>query len=105
METSDVKLDWQSIMKTLKSNGRLHMLVAGLESFSISALDLIFGQKNISGSPTGSPPMLTTMREFSAWQAIKPQVEHFPMSKVNEALAYLEQGKALYRIILVNDFA
>jgi uncharacterized zinc-type alcohol dehydrogenase-like protein len=92
-------------MKTLKPNGRLHMLGAVLEPLSISALDLIFGQKNISGSPTGSPAMLSVMLEFAARHDIKPQVEHFPMSKVNEALAHLEQGKARYRIVLDNDFA
>lgn len=105
MVTSDVSLDWQSLMKTLKPNGRLHMLGAVLEPLSISALDLIFGQKNISGSPTGNPAMLSAMLEFAARHSIKPQVEHFQMSKVNEALAHLEQGKARYRIVLDNDFA
>lgn len=102
--TSDISLDWQVLLKTLKPNGRLHMLGAVLEPLSISALDLIFGQKNISGSPTGSPPMLSAMLEFAARHVIKPQVEHFPMSKVNEALAHLAQGKARYRIVLDNDF-
>lgn len=105
MVTSDVSLDWQSLMKTLKPNGRLHMLGAVLEPLSISALDLIFGQKNISGSPTGSPAMLSAMLEFAARHDIKPKVEYFPMSKVNEALVHLEQGKAQYRIVLDNDFA
>jgi alcohol/geraniol dehydrogenase (NADP+) len=105
MVTSDVTLDWQSLMKTLKPNGRLHMLGAVLEPLSISALDLIFGQKNISGSPTGSPAMLSAMLEFAARHDIKPKVEHFPMSKVNEALTHLVQGKARYRIVLDNDFA
>lgn len=104
MVTSDVTLDWQSLMKTLKPNGRLHMLGAVLEPLSISALDLIFGQKTISGSPTGSPAMLSAMLEFAARHDIKPKVEHFPMSKVNEALAHLEQGKARYRIVLESDF-
>jgi len=103
--TSDVSLDWQAYMKALKPNGRLHILGAVPEPLSIFAFDLIFGQKNVSGSPTGSPPMLSAMLEFAARHAIKPQVEHFPMSKVNEALAHLEHGKARYRVVLDNDFA
>ena len=103
--TSDVSLDWQAYMKALKPNGRLHVLGAVPEPLSISAFDLIFGQKNVSGSPTGSPPMLSAMLDFAARHAIKPQVEHFPMSKVNEALAHLEHGKARYRVVLDNDFA
>lgn len=102
--TSDVTLDWQAYMKVLKPNGLLHILAAIPEPLSISAFDLIFGQKSISGSPTGSPAMLSVMLEFAARHAIKPQVERFPMSKVNEALAHLAEGKARYRIVLDNDF-
>jgi uncharacterized zinc-type alcohol dehydrogenase-like protein len=32
-------------------------------------------------------------------------VEYFPMSRVNEAWAYLEAGKARYRIVLENDLS
>jgi len=35
---------------------------------------------------------------------ISPQVEHFPMSQVNDALAHLEARKARYRIVLDADF-
>jgi uncharacterized zinc-type alcohol dehydrogenase-like protein len=31
-------------------------------------------------------------------------VETFPMSRVNEALAHFEAGKARYRIVLENDW-
>jgi uncharacterized zinc-type alcohol dehydrogenase-like protein len=100
--TSAVTLDWSSLLKTLKPNGRLHLLGAVLEPISVSAMDLIFGQKNLSGSPTGSPAMLSAMLEFAARHRIQPQVEHFPMSKANEALEYLAQGNARYRIVLDN---
>ena len=33
-----------------------------------------------------------------------PQTEHFPMSKINEAFARLDSGKARYRIVLDADF-
>lgn len=36
---------------------------------------------------------------------IMPKVEHYPMSKINEAIAYLESGKANYRVVLDADFA
>ena len=65
---------------------------------------LIFGQKSVSGSPTGSPSMLADMLEFAARHHIAPQVEHFPMSQVNEALAHLAAGKAHYRVVLDADF-
>jgi uncharacterized zinc-type alcohol dehydrogenase-like protein len=40
------------------------------------------------------------MLEFCARHQILPQVEEFPMSKVNEAVDHLRSGKARYRIVL-----
>ena len=40
------------------------------------------------------------MLDFAARHQIAPQVEHFPMSNVNDALAHLKAGKARYRIVL-----
>ena len=71
---------------------------------AIPALGLIFGQRSVSGSPTGSPVTIATMLEFAARHRVAPQVEHFPMSRVNDALAHLKAGKARYRIVLDADF-
>lgn len=102
--TVNVPLDWATLLKTLKPNGRMHVVGAILEPMPIPAMNLIFGQKSISGSPTGSPAAIATMLEFAARHNIAPQVEHFPMSQVNEALAHLIDGKARYRIVLDADF-
>ena len=102
--TVNVPLDWATLLKTLKPNGRMHVVGAVLEPMPIPAMNLIFGQKSISGSPTGSPAAIATMLEFAARHNIAPQVEHFPMSQVNEALAHLIDGKARYRIVLDADF-
>ncbi|MDJ0516308.1 MAG: hypothetical protein QNJ74_08625 [Trichodesmium sp. MO_231.B1] len=40
------------------------------------------------------------MLEFAALHQIKPITEHFPMSKVNEAIEHLHSGKPRYRIVL-----
>nr|MBP6625853.1 alcohol dehydrogenase [Arenimonas sp.] len=63
------------------------------------------GQKCVSGSPTGSRGAIDAMLAFAARHQVAPQTEHFPMSKVNEALAHLRSGKARYRIVLDADFA
>jgi uncharacterized zinc-type alcohol dehydrogenase-like protein len=47
---------------------------------------------------------IATMLEFAARQHVAPQTEHFPMSRINEAFARLESGKARYRIVLDADF-
>ena len=40
------------------------------------------------------------MLDFAARHQITPQVERFPLSQVNDALAHLHEGKARYRIVL-----
>lgn len=40
------------------------------------------------------------MLDFAARHQILPQVEHFPMSRVNDALEHLEAGQARYRVVL-----
>jgi uncharacterized zinc-type alcohol dehydrogenase-like protein len=44
------------------------------------------------------------MLDFCNRHAIEPIIEEFPFSRVNEALAHLESGKARYRIVLRNNF-
>ena len=98
--TVNVPLNWPLMLKTLKTYGRMHVVGAVLEPMAIPAMGLIFGQKSVSGSPTGSPTMIASMLEFAARHKIAPQVEQFPLSKVNEAMSHLEAGKARYRLVL-----
>lgn len=98
--TVNTPLDWPALLKTLKPNGRMHVVGAILEPMPISAFDLIMGQKSISGSPTGGPPAISAMLDFAARHNIAPQVEHFPLSKVNDAIEHLVAGKARYRVVL-----
>jgi uncharacterized zinc-type alcohol dehydrogenase-like protein len=105
LNTANAALDWRAIIATLAPKGRLHHLGVVLEPMPVDAISLIMGQKNISGSPTGSPESIATMLDFAARHAIAPQVEHFPMSKVNQALDHLRAGKARYRIVLDADFS
>src|SRR5207247_1649136 len=69
-----------------------------------AAFSLILQQRSISGSPAGSPVAIQTMLDFVSRHGIEPQNEHFPMSKINEAFARLESGKARYTIVLDADF-
>ena len=103
ISTINVPLDIPGLLGTLAPKGILHVVGAVLEPMPIPAFGLIFGQKSVSGSPTGSPTAIDRMLAFSARHSIAPITETFPMSKVNDALDHLRAGKARYRIVLVND--
>ena len=104
ISTVNVPLDWDSLINTLAPNGRLHVVGAVTEPIPVGAFSLILAQRAVSGSPTGSPVAIEAMLDFAARHNIAPQTEHFPMSKINEAFARLESGKARYRIVLDADF-
>lgn len=104
LSTVNVPLDWDAMIGTLAPNGRLHVVGAVLEPIPVAAFSLIMQQRSVSGSPTGSPIDIATMLGFAARHSIAPQTEHFPMSRINEAFARLESGKARYRIVLDADF-
>lgn len=66
----------------------------------IPAFSLIGGEKAIGGSPLGSPALTRTMLNFCVRHNIYPDIEEFPMSKVNDAIEHLKDGLARYRIVL-----
>lgn len=103
LSTVNVPLDWNTYLKLLAPNGRLHFVGAVLETIPVKAFGLISGSKSISGSPLGSPAMIMDMLDFCALHQIAPQTEHFPMTAINDALAHMREGNARYRIVLDNE--
>jgi alcohol/geraniol dehydrogenase (NADP+) len=102
--TANAPLEWGALIATLAPRGRMHVAGAVPAPIPVNAFDLIGSEREISGSPTGSPVDIARMLDFAARHRIAPQVERFPMSRANEALAHLDAGKARYRIILDSDF-
>jgi len=102
INTTNVTLDWASYLKALGPKGRFYNVGMVLEPMAIPTGLLIAGERVVSGSPVGSPGLVSKMLEFSVRHNIYPEVEEFPMSKVNDALAHLEAGKARFRIVLKN---
>jgi uncharacterized zinc-type alcohol dehydrogenase-like protein len=98
--TANASLDWSAMLGTLRGKGRLHFVGIVPEAIPVHVFDLIPQQKTLSASPVGSPSTTATMLEFCARHQILPQVEHFPMSRVNDAVDHLRSGKARYRVVL-----
>jgi len=98
--TANAALDWDAYIAALAPGGCIHIVGAVLEPIPVSVFSLMGGQKSLSSSPTGSPAVIAEMLAFCAQHGIKPQVEHFPMSRVNDAMQHLRDGKARYRIVL-----
>ncbi|MHA3084424.1 NADPH-dependent aldehyde reductase Ahr [Acinetobacter sp. ANC 5383] len=104
LSTVNVTLDWTNYLHTLAPNGSVHLLGIPLEPIATPANLLISGAKSITGSPTGSPAALRTLLNFAARKNIAPQIELFPMSQINDAIARLHSGQVRYRVVLKADF-
>jgi alcohol/geraniol dehydrogenase (NADP+) len=103
LSTVNVSLNWDAYINALAPKGKLHNVGAVLEPIPVGAFSLIMAQRSISGSPVGSVATIADMLEFCGRHQIRPIVETFPMSKVNQALEHLHSGKARYRIVLTAD--
>ena len=103
--TANATLDWNSIIAMLAPQGRLHFVGVVLEPVPVHVMHLIGGQKSVSGSPTGSRSHIDCMLQFAQRHGIEPKVEHFPMSRANDAIEHLRNGKPHYRIVLDADFS
>jgi len=101
--TANANLNWDAYIAALAPRGRLHFVGVAPEAIPVHVFPFIGGQKSLSGSPLGSPATTADMLDFAARHKINAVTEMFPMSRVNEALAHLESGKARYRIVLQND--
>ena len=102
ISTVAVDMDWRKLAATLAPKGRLHFVGLVPGALNLQVLDIMSQQRSVSSSPVGAPQVIAKMLDFCARHNIKPQVEMFAMSDINEAMQHLEDGKARYRIVLKN---
>jgi alcohol/geraniol dehydrogenase (NADP+) len=103
LSTVNVPLNWEAYINALSTKGKFHTVGAVLEPIPVGAFSLIMKQRSISGTPLGSPATNADMLDFCARHSIKPIVETFKMSQVNEALEHVRAGKARYRVVLMAE--
>lgn len=57
----------------------------------------------LGGSAIGSPADIKAMLDLAVEKKITPWVETRPLREANQAIVDLDQGKARYRYVLVNE--
>ncbi len=103
LSATSTGLDWVPVVEMLRPRGNL-CLLGGLEiNLELPIINLFIGRKLISCSNVASRPIQKKMLNFAALHNILPQIEEFPMGKVNEAIAKLRAGKIRYRAVLSNS--
>lgn len=69
-----------------------------MNAFAFIAKGVKFG-----GSMIGPPGQIEEMLKLSAEKKIKPWINKYPMKDANKAIVDMDEGKARYRITLVNE--
>lgn len=72
--------------------------------FQVPAHPLAFGRKKLGSSLIGSPAEIREMLQLAADKNVQPLVEERPMKDANQVIVDMEQGKARYRYVLVNEW-
>jgi alcohol dehydrogenase (NADP+) len=94
----------EKYLHLLRTNGKFVQVGAPEDRLpALSAFSLIAKGCAIGGSSIGSPAEIEEMLQFAAQKNIKPWVEKRSLKDANKAIVDMEDGKARYRIVLVNE--
>jgi uncharacterized zinc-type alcohol dehydrogenase-like protein len=89
--------DVSAYINLLGRDGNLTMVGAPEKPFPVSAFNLIFGRRSLSGSPIGGIPETQEMLDFCGKHNITSDVEVIPIQKVNDAYERLLKADVKYR--------
>jgi len=85
----------------LAARGKLIVVGAPEDQIHLSAIPLIFGERSIYGSLTGTPIETEDTLAFTVLENIRPMIETAPLEQAADAYARMMQGKARFRMVLV----
>ena len=89
--------DINAYLNLLRRDGNITLVGAPEKPLAVSAFNLIFGRRSLSGSPIGGLAETQEMLDFCGAHNITADVEVIPIQKVNEAYERLLKSEVKYR--------
>src|SRR2546428_2737918 len=89
-----------SLVNGLGMNGRMMVVGAAPDPIEITPTQLIFGRKSVQGWSSGIPTDSEDTLRFAELTGVRPMIEKYPLTKVNDAYARMMSGKAQFRVVL-----
>ncbi|KAF2705138.1 GroES-like protein [Pleomassaria siparia CBS 279.74] len=91
-------------LRLLRTNGQFIQVGAPEDKLpAIAAFALIAKGCKIGGSQIGSPKEIEEMLAFAVEKKVTPWIQTRPMKDANKSVVDMEDGKARYRYVLVNE--
>lgn len=103
LSTVSVNLPWDDYVNALRPQGTLSVVGVPDGVMNISPFTLLMSEKHVSGGVPASRTETVQMLDFMARTGVRPRVELFAMSDINEALTHVRDGKARYRAVLAAE--
>lgn len=103
LNTCPAPIDYDLFLSLLGNGGKLVLIGIPATDIKVGNMALIFGQKSIVGSIVGGRQEMRKMLNIAMIGGVKPLIETMPLTKLNEAMEKVSQGKARYRVVLTTD--
>jgi alcohol dehydrogenase (NADP+) len=101
---SSPKMPLEQYLMLLRVNGQFIQIGAPEDKLpGFGAFSLMAKGAKIGGSAIGSPKQIEQMLELAAKKGVKTWNQNRPMKEVNKAVVDMDNGKARYRYVLVNE--
>jgi D-arabinose 1-dehydrogenase-like Zn-dependent alcohol dehydrogenase len=81
-------------------NGRLVIVGASADPFSVSSFQLLMARKSIAGWPSGTAMDSEDTLKFAASNGIRPMIETFPLERAADGYDHMMSGKVRFRSVL-----
>ena len=102
LNSTSGNLQYDGLLALLKPKGTIINVGIGTENIAFNPWSMLLGEKVMRASAIGTPSQMEKMLEFVALKNIKSQNEIMPMDQINDAINKVKDGKARYRMVLVN---
>lgn len=87
----------------LRTNGSLVQVGLPEDGTLYAPVRKLMRRLKVESSLVGSPNEIREMFQLVAEKNIQPWIEEIPMKDANKAIVDMEDGKARYRYVLVNE--
>ena len=89
-----------ALIDGLSANGTMVVVGASPEAIEVSPIQLIRGRRSLQGWASGTPTDSEDTLRFAQLSGVRPMIEKYPLSRVNEAYERMISGKAQFRVVL-----
>jgi len=89
-----------ALIDGLGANGTMLVVGAAPEAIEVTPIQLIVGRRHVQGWASGIPTDSEDTLRFAELSGVRPMIEKYPLSQVNEAYDRMISGKAQFRVVL-----